>query len=195
VAFSPTGTHVAFVGNFNGSREVYVRDLSQLDAFVVRGSENAFSCFFSPTGDEIGFITDRGLHKVSLTDKLVTLLAPDALNRSGGTWGSDGRVTFGRTSGLWKVDATGGMPSQLTTLTAGESLHAWPAALSDGKTILFTSVPSDSIQLARVEAVEVDTGKRQVLIESARFRVMRPADTSFSSETAACTRCHSTRGA
>jgi Tol biopolymer transport system component len=175
VAFSPTGTHVAFVGNFNGSREVYVRDLSQLDAFVVRGSENAFSCFFSPTGDEIGFITDRGLHKVSLTDKLVTLLAPDALNRSGGTWGSDGRVTFGRTSGLWKVDATGGMPSQLTTLTAGESLHAWPAALSDGKTILFTSVPSDSIQLARVEAVEVDTGKRQVLIESARFPRYAPS--------------------
>ena len=32
VAFSPAGTHVAFVGNVNGLRQVYVRDLSRLDA-------------------------------------------------------------------------------------------------------------------------------------------------------------------
>jgi Tol biopolymer transport system component len=169
VAFSPAGTHVAFVGNFNGAREVYVRDLGGLDAVVVRGSENAFSCFFSPTGDEVGFITDRGLHKASLKDKLVTLLARDALNRSGGTWGPDGRVTFARTNGLWQVAAAGGTSSQLTTLTAGESLHAWPTAMNDGKTILFTSVPSGGVQRARIEAVVVDTGKRQVLIENARY--------------------------
>ncbi len=30
-------------------------------------------------------------------------------------------------------------------LTAGESLHAWPAVVNDGKTILFTSVPSGGV--------------------------------------------------
>ena len=59
--------------------------------------------------------------------------------------------------------------TQVTTFTAGESLHAWPAVVNDGKTILFTSVPSGGVQRARVEAVAVDTGKRQVLIEGARF--------------------------
>ena len=169
VAFSPAGTHVAFVGSLNGLKQVYVRDLGQLDAVAVRGSENALSCFFSPAGDAVGFITDLGVYKVSLRDLLVTALAPDALNRSGGTWGPDGRVTFARNDGLWQVPSEGGAPTQVTTLTAGESLHAWPAVVNDGKTILFTSVPSSGVQRARVEAVAVDTGKRQVLIEGARF--------------------------
>ena len=40
---------------------------------------------------------------------------------------------------------------------------------SGGETILFTSVPTTGVRSARVEAVAVDTGKRQVLIEGARF--------------------------
>jgi Tol biopolymer transport system component len=171
VAFSPTGTHVAFVGNLNGLRQVYVRDLSRLDAVAVRGSENAASCFFSPAGDAVGFITaDRRLNKVSLRDAVVTSLVPDAdAAYLGGTWGSDGRVTFSRNDGLWQIVVAGGTPRQITSLQAGESVHAWPAVLNEGKTILFTSVPSDGVQRARVEAVEVDTGTRQVLIEGARF--------------------------
>ena len=169
VAFSPASTHVAFVGSLNNLKQVYVRDLGQLDAIAVRGSEDALSCFFSPAGDEVGFITDLGVYKASLRDLLVTSLAPDALNRSGATWGPDGQVTFARNDGLWQVPAKGGAPTRITTLTAGESLHAWPAAVNDGKTILFTSVPSSGVQRARIEAVTVDTGKRQVLIETARF--------------------------
>ena len=68
VAFSPAGTHVAFVGSLNGLKQVYVRDLGQLDAVAIRGSENALSCFFSPAGDAVGFITDLGVYKVSLRD-------------------------------------------------------------------------------------------------------------------------------
>ena len=169
VAFSPDGTHVAFVGSLSGLKQVYLRDLGQLDAIAVRGSENALSCFFSPAGDAVGFITDLGVYKVSLRDLLVTALAPNALNRSGGTWGSDGRVTFARDNGLWQVSSDGGTPTQVTTLTTGESLHAWPEVVKNGRTILFTSVPSGGVQRAHVEAVEVDTGKRHVLIKGARF--------------------------
>ena len=169
VAFSPAGTHVAFVGIFSGIKQVYVRDLARLDAVAVPGSESALACFFSPAGDAVGFITDLGVYKVSLRDLLVTALAPNALNRSGGTWGSDRRVTFARDNGLWQVSSDGGTPTQVTTLTAGESLHAWPAVVQNGRAILFTSVPSGGVQGARVEAVEVDTGKRHVLIEGARF--------------------------
>ena len=146
-----------------------MRDLSRSDAVVVRGSDDALSCFFSPAGDAVGFITDLGVYKVSLRDLLVTFLAPNALNRSGGAWGSDGRVTFTRNDGLWQVPSAGGTPTQLTNLTSGESLHAWPSVMHDGKTILFTSIPSSGVQRARVEAVTVETGNRQVLIEGARF--------------------------
>ena len=159
LAFPPVGTHVAFVGSLNGLKQVYVRDLGQLDAIAVRGSENALSCFFSPAGDEVGFITDLGVYKVSLRDLKVTALAPDALNRSGGTWGPDGRLTFARNDGLWQVPAEGGAPRRVAALTAGESLHAWPAVVNDGKAILFTSVPSSGVQRARVEAVRMRHGQ------------------------------------
>jgi Tol biopolymer transport system component len=176
VAFSPGGTHVAFVGSLNGQRHVYVRDLSQPEAVAIRGSDGALSCFFSPAGDAVGFITDLGVKKVSLRDLLVTPLAPDAaLNRSGGTWGADDRVTFARADGLWQVPSAGGTSTQITNLTAGESLHAWPAVVNEGKTILFTSVPSSGVRDARIEAVAIDTGKRHVLIEGARFP--RPTST------------------
>ena len=46
--------------------------------------------------------------------------------------------------------------------TASENLHAWPATVNNGKTILFTSVPSSGVQRVYVEAVEIDTGKRHV---------------------------------
>jgi Tol biopolymer transport system component len=177
VAFSPTGTHVAFVGNLNGLRQVYVRDLRLLDAIAIRGTENAASCFFSPTGDAVGFITaDRRLNKVSLADATVTSVASDAdATYFGGTWGSDGRMTFARTNGLWQIPAAGGTPRQITQLQAGESLHAWPAVLNEGKMILFTSVASGGVQRARVDAVEVDTGTRQVIIEGARFARYSPS--------------------
>ena len=81
---------------------------------------------------------------------VVTPLAPDALNRSGGSWGPDGRVTFARNNGLWQVPAEGGAARQVTTLTVGEVLHAWPTIVNDGKVILFTSVPSGGVQHARV---------------------------------------------
>ena len=101
--FLSHGTHVAFVGSLNGQKQVYLRDLGRLDAVAIRGSEDALSCFFSPAGDAVGFITDLGVYKVSLRDLRVTSLAPYALNRSGGTWGADGRVTFARNNGLWQV--------------------------------------------------------------------------------------------
>ena len=86
-----SGQHTRGVrGQHQWCETVYVRDLSRLDAVAVPGSTNALSCFFSPAGDAVGFITDLGLYKVSLRDLLVTPLAPYALNRSGGTWGSNG---------------------------------------------------------------------------------------------------------
>ncbi len=78
-------------------------------------------------------------------------------------------MTFARNDGLWQVPSEGGAATQVTTLTAGESLHAWPSVVNDGKAILFTSVPSGGVQGAHVEAVEVGTGKRRVLVEGARF--------------------------
>ncbi len=56
VAFSPAGTHVAFVGTFSGLKQVYVRDLGRLDAVAVPGSENRSFVFLLSGGRR------RGIH-------------------------------------------------------------------------------------------------------------------------------------
>ena len=74
IALSPDGRRAAFVGVRGGVRQVYVRRLDQFDAAPIRGTEGAFSCFFSPTGEAIGFIsTNRSLKKVSMADGQIKL--------------------------------------------------------------------------------------------------------------------------
>src|SRR5262249_23199798 len=71
VALSPDGRSLAFVGVHSGGRQIYVRRLDQSDATALRGTEGAFTCFFSPDGAALGFVSTNGsLQKVSLADGL-----------------------------------------------------------------------------------------------------------------------------
>jgi hypothetical protein len=76
VAVSPDGTRVAFIGVLGAVRQIYVRALDGLDAVPIRGTDNAWMCFFSPDGRSIGFIAaDFVLRTVSLADGLVATVA------------------------------------------------------------------------------------------------------------------------
>src|SRR5262249_29099032 len=57
LALSPDGTRLAFVGILGGIRQLYVRRLDQFEAVPIKGTENANSCFFSPDGAALGFIS------------------------------------------------------------------------------------------------------------------------------------------
>ena len=72
------------------------------------------------------------MKKVSLQDGLVVTLAHDVDYSTGGVWGVDDRITFGRNNCLWQIPASGGTATQMTTLNAerGESLHALPAVVA-----------------------------------------------------------------
>jgi predicted Ser/Thr protein kinase len=51
LALSPDGNTLAFVGNASGTRQLYVRRLSQLQATPLAGTEGATDPFFSPTAN------------------------------------------------------------------------------------------------------------------------------------------------
>jgi Tol biopolymer transport system component len=169
LALSPDGTRLAFLGSVNGLRRVYVRHFDQPEASPLNGTETAASCFFSPDGRAIGFMTiGRSLGTVSLADGLVVMLASDVDYRLGATWDSNDRITFARRGVLWQVAASGGSPVQVTTLDPAkhEVIQGWPTAIARGD-ILFTSVTDASRPGAHIEALH---GKdRHVLIESATF--------------------------
>lgn len=169
VAFSPDGTRVAFVGTEAGNRQLYVRRLDEFEAHSVRGMEGATAIFFSPSGDSLAAIsTDRVMKKASLEDGLIVPIASDVDYTTGGAWGTNDLVTFGRGGVLWQVPASGGTATQLTTLDAdkGEVLHAFPASVADGKGILFTTVTGPGRGAAHIDALPVPpnaAGRRRII--------------------------------
>ena len=62
-----------------------------------------------------------------------------ALDSRGGTWNADGTIVFSPNAfgPLYQVSASGGTPTPLTTLSAGETSHRWPKFLPDGRTLLY----------------------------------------------------------
>ena len=175
VALSPDGTRMAFIGVLGGVRQISaVRRLDQDEATPLRGTENSNGCFFSPDGDALGIVTAGGaLKKVSLADGLVvTLSETDFL--TGGVWGSDGHITFGRRGELWRIPATGGEAKQVTHVDRDRTeTHLYPTAINDGKVILFT-VAGRGRGTKRIEALTLATGQRQVVVDPGAFPLHAP---------------------
>jgi Tol biopolymer transport system component len=164
VAVSPDGSRIAFVGNFKGTRRVFVRPLDVFEATPIEGSDGATSCFFSPDGLSIGFITAAGtLRVVSLADGVVVTIADTVSFLLGSSWGQNG-IVFVRGETLWETPPTGGTARQLTMLggPSKDTQHAWPNVLPDGKIVLFGVRSGDR---AHIEALDLASGKRQVVVE------------------------------
>jgi eukaryotic-like serine/threonine-protein kinase len=75
--------------------------------------------------------------------------------------------------GLWRVPASGGTPTALTSLASGERWHTMPHILPGGKAVVFT-VLSDTATMddAIIVAVATDSGERTQLVKggaSARY--------------------------
>ncbi|MDH4351691.1 MAG: hypothetical protein OEW56_11130, partial [Gemmatimonadota bacterium] len=150
VALSPDGTLLAFVGEGEGEGEgvrgVRLLDRRTLELRPIPRTEDAFTIFFSPDGQKVGFVTRQFIVKTtSLLGETQRTLAERA-TRLGADWGHDGYVYFavGNTSGgqpgLRRVPANGGPVESLTQVdtAAGEIGHYWPQLLPGGRGVLFT---------------------------------------------------------
>jgi eukaryotic-like serine/threonine-protein kinase len=69
------------------------------------------------------------------------MILAEAPNPRGGAWSSQGTIVFApnAVSGLWKVAATGGPVTALTTVdpARGEFTHRWPVFLPDGNRFMY----------------------------------------------------------
>jgi serine/threonine protein kinase len=149
LALSPNGQTLAFAApNKSGDTWlVYLRNLDQLQAVPLPGTEGAFNPFFSPDGEWIGFFTVGKLKKISVRGGTAITLC-DAPAGRGGSWGEDGTIVFAPDSApettLMSVSAAGGKPEPLFKAQSGEPLgQRWPEWLPAGKGVLFTSMEKD----------------------------------------------------
>jgi serine/threonine-protein kinase len=174
VALSPDGSFMAFVASTQGESRIYLRALGEVTPRAVPGTEGASNPVFSPDGKQIAFFTTGQLKRTTL-DGVVSLVSeagPDGDPR-GIAWLPDDTLVFASIAAgpLVQVPSTGGTIRPLTTLDdkKGERTHRWPTALPNGK-VLFTvgSLGSpDNYDRATIEAVDVASGTRTVVLEGA----------------------------
>ena len=130
------------------------------------GTENAFTPFFSPDGEWVGFFADGKLKKIALTGGMPLSIC-EAPRSRGASWGPDNTIVFAPISDarLWSVSAFGGAPKALTTLDSRgrDKAHSWPEILPTGNVVVFT-VGTDSGK-NRIAALRLATGERRILVE------------------------------
>jgi eukaryotic-like serine/threonine-protein kinase len=138
---SPDGTRIVF----SAGPKLFVRSLGSLTMQELpgTGTSGAYPAFWSPDGRYVAFFAnaDLKLRKVSVFGGLPLPLC-DTMFGPGGAWNRDGVILFApnEPSGLMRIGEGGGMPAPATRLDAakGETHHAWPSFLPDGKHFLFT---------------------------------------------------------
>ena len=178
---SPDGRTVLFVAEGKARMAVFRRTLDHLEATSVPGTEGAEEPRLSPDGRWIAFFADGSLRKVPVEGGTPVVLA-EARAPRGLSWAPDGSLVYSPlyNGGLMRIPATGGAPVVITTLEADrhERSHRWPQVLPDGKTVLFTvgdlSSPGD-YDGAKIDAVNLETGKRTTVLQGARTARYTPA--------------------
>jgi len=167
LSLSPDGRPLVY-GAAQG--QLYLREMEKLESKPIAGAERSWCAFFSPDGEWVAFAGGRALSRISLSGGGPQTICA-ARNLHGGAWGPDDTIVFTpeSTTGLWRVPAAGGTPEPLTTpdRARGEKSHRYPEFLPGGKAVLFTVVSADiaSADDARVEAVELQTGERHLLLQ------------------------------
>lgn len=144
VAFAPNGHTVAVVGFSESERTnaLWLYEFGGQQTRRLPETEGATFPFWSPDAKSLAFFADGKLKKLDIAGGPVQTIC-DAPTGRGGTWNKDGVIVLtpngGLVEGLYRVPATGGTPTPITTpdTARGEDSNRWPTFLPDGKHFLY----------------------------------------------------------
>ena len=164
LAISADGSRVAYASE----SRLWIRRLNQKE--VVTIEITATNPFFSPDGDWVAFFGqsgETGLKKVSAFGGAPVQIAATSQRPGGGTWRADGTIVFATTEGLYQVSGNGGEPRLLVKPDPRrkERQYAWPQFLPDGRSVLFTMIPENSIDGAQIAVLDLQTLEARVLLK------------------------------
>jgi len=163
---SPDGERLVFGGiEPDGKTRLFVRPLASLAAEPVPGSEGAAFVFWSPDSRSIGFFAGGKLKRSDLNGGPPEILCDaSSVARPSGTWNRDGVILLNSEDrpGLYRIPATGGVPSPVTALDAGrqETMHLWPKFLPDGRHFIYL-VQSQQVDNSGIYVASMDSKDRK----------------------------------
>ena len=138
VTVSPDGQKLVLDAANSG---LWIRNLASLEWRLLPETQGAGLPFWSPDSRFLGFAAGSELKKIDVTGGPPQTLCelPGQVARTG-AWGTDGTIVFNGSNGsIWRVSAAGGIPTAVTSLDTahGETVHADPSFLPDGKHFLY----------------------------------------------------------
>jgi eukaryotic-like serine/threonine-protein kinase len=141
LAVSPDGRRIAFVAQTGARSQIWLRSLDALTSQPLAGTDGAASPFWSPDSKSLAFFAGGKLRRVEIAGGPPMALCDTSPGLSG-SWGRDGVIVFSPAPGtaLKRVAASGGVPADATTLSGGETGHARPWFLPDGRHFLYRVV-------------------------------------------------------
>ena len=169
---SPDGTMLSFTARDSaGGISIWVRPMSSTTAYQLQGTVATGRPFWSPDSRELGFFAGGSFKKVAAAGGPVQLVG-ESKNASDGAWSKD-YVLFDATVGdsIRGIPVTGGPVMPLSTLdrAIGETQHAWPFALPDGKHFLFQAFRSGRGRTSLIRLGTFGTLK-SVVVDSSESR-------------------------
>ena len=173
LTLSDDGSLLVYVGNArDGSSQLWLRQRHQMDATPLPGTEEAHQPALSPEGTHVAYISTgqtRELKTASLGGEPPLSLVGSGVFRLGVSWGRDGYVYFSQQpdGGLARVPEMGGDVEPISTpdTARGETRHAWPDPLPNGKGVLVTVQRGDNAPSPEddVGVLDLATGEVRVL--------------------------------
>jgi serine/threonine protein kinase len=172
VSVSPDGRKLVF--NASGSQSgLWIHDLNTLEWHKLPGTEEAISPFWSPDSRFLGFAVTDKLKKIEVAGGPPQTLCTVPFPVGTGAWSQDGVIVFGgRGVGpLHRVSAAGGVATEITVVdtSRGESFHALPTFLPDGKHFLYLRGGGPDVAGIYVAALDAK------LTEQSRERILATA--------------------
>ena len=138
LAISRDGSTVVYLADDLDQRMLHVRGIDDFESRPLPGTEGSSTPFFSPDGEWVGFMTDEGIEKISLSSLEIYPIC-EACDWA--DWGDDGNVIFSRDNGFWRVSENGGQTEHVVGPMPDKGIPAMirPNVLPGSKLVLFES--------------------------------------------------------
>ena len=155
LALSPVGGRVAMIASKEPRSMIWVQRLDSLTATPLQGTEGAYSVFWSPDGQFIGFWSDGKIRKIP-AEGGTPLAICDIPIVPFAAWSRDGIIITRSSS----ISVRSGEVRPLSAATS----FLWPRFLPDGKHVLFVRLADPKTGGRRAYIADLSTGRETELM-------------------------------